>query len=53
MHGLFQDGRVPADYASLRDTEEISQMLYNARTLDAYGEVHVHVAVGENFHDLS
>ncbi|XP_060599332.1 uncharacterized protein LOC132752936 isoform X2 [Ruditapes philippinarum] len=33
-----KDGRVAADYAELRETKEIKQMLYDARTLDLFGK---------------
>ncbi|XP_046546139.1 putative ankyrin repeat protein RF_0381 [Haliotis rubra] len=33
-----KDGRFPVDYKNLRGTEEIRWMLYDARTLDAYGQ---------------
>ncbi len=34
-----QDGLVAVEYKALRDTPAIRQMLHDARTLDAYGEV--------------
>jgi hypothetical protein len=36
---FLKDGRVAADYAELRETKEIKQMLYDARTLDLFGKV--------------
>ncbi|XP_045174795.1 uncharacterized protein LOC123536065 isoform X3 [Mercenaria mercenaria] len=33
-----KDGRVAAEYADLRETKEIKQMLYDARTLDSFGK---------------
>ncbi|XP_064603384.1 poly [ADP-ribose] polymerase tankyrase-1-like [Liolophura sinensis] len=33
-----KDGRIPAEYRNIRDSEEITQMLFDARTLNAYRE---------------
>ncbi|KAL3842174.1 hypothetical protein ACJMK2_020217 [Sinanodonta woodiana] len=35
---MDKDGRVAAEFADFRNTADIQQMLYNARTLDAYGK---------------
>ncbi|KAL8623804.1 hypothetical protein ACOMHN_059885 [Nucella lapillus] len=34
---MDKDGRYPVDYRKLRGTVDVDQMLYDARTLDAYG----------------
>ena len=35
----FQDGRAPVEYKDLRETDEMKQILLDARTLDPYGQV--------------
>ena len=40
-YGLLwlQDGRLPAEYQKSRDSDELLQILHDARTLNAYGKV--------------
>ena len=38
---IVQFGRVPSEYRKLRDSDEVQQMLLDARTVDYYGIVSV------------